>query len=253
MTDKMIKLKPNNGNGENGRWYQRSYSYVVGTLTTAGMLVGLGYISHCNPKIEPPQCPESKPAACEECCPPGHRKEVSKQPFGVMIKCIDPLTEPRCGDGKCNGDETTKTCPQDCPAPVEIVPRKVPERPAPAPAPVQTPEEEPETIEPPKPSECGRDKIESLSEAEQARYVGAISGAIRELKDTKSGDGEAVHGKFTGKVTFCKSGKISLTVNGPVTPQIEKRIHNSAYARLLKIGPRDENFTFQYEVNSDAK
>ncbi len=131
------ELKLNTGNGER-KWHQRPDVRGITACATIAVATAM-LLQQCGTKPKPPEPPK-----CEECCPPGFRKEVSKQPFGVNIKCVDPLTEPRCGDGKCSSpQENFVNCPQDCPAPETPKPRK----PRARPAPVETePEETPKKV-----------------------------------------------------------------------------------------------------------
>jgi hypothetical protein len=228
MTSKMVKLKPNNGDNAKRDWYR--HPYAMGTATGAGLIVGLGYLlNQCGPKPEPKQCPQAEPVVCEECCPAGSRKEVSKdpkQPNVVVIRCIGPLIEPICGDGEITHDESCdtkskqpnhgckdeKTECRNTAAGCACV-EKTPIRPAPAPAPVQpAPAEKPPVVEEPKRGDCEESSAASIAAVEvpasfkkAARTgvgkVGLVPGQVVEVTylvcPNENGE-KGVYAKFVG-------------------------------------------------------
>ncbi len=221
----MIKLKPqSNGNGANKKWYHNPY--IMGTITAAAIVFGAASLRECGPKPEPQKldCPEPEPVKCEECCPPGFRKEVSKQPYGLQIKCIDPLTEPRCGDGKCNGNETPKTCPQDCPPVVKPV-KEAPAAPA----------AKPRAIEAPAKSECSEDGAPQIT-------VSEVPQAFRNLaKRAADKLGGVIPGKtVTLRVLLCPSANgergvsarvLGANVAGESNDEVEKGFRSALDGR----------------------
>ncbi len=203
MTGPMIRMKPQNNGRDDRKWYQRPYMGVAaGTVAIAALALTLDHCSTKPKPPEPPTCPESKPAVCEDCCPPGHRKVVSKEQFGINIKCIDPLTEPRCPDGKCNGKETPETCPQDCkpqrekskaavraqPEPVEIPEPEAPKEP-------DCTEEGAKRITAGEAPEAFRRTVRKVVENHSAALVGDTA-EVTVLVCPKNGGGKGVYAQF---------------------------------------------------------